>query len=88
MGHCEAARARVGASALRVLNQYGINDATEMYKGGFAALAICLITTIGREATEQLFRDVVAPYPPQRTRPLLVVDNAVRYIPIQTDGAA
>ncbi len=87
MGHCDKARARVGASALKVYADCGKDTAVEIYKGGFAALTVYLLATLGREQTKDYFNYILGEIKPPRTRPELIINNSICHIPI-SDGAA
>ena len=85
--HCDQARARVGASALKIYHNCGRATAIEIYKGGFAALTLYLLATLGRESTRDYFDYVLSEIKPPRSKPELIVNNTIRHIPI-CDGAA
>jgi hypothetical protein len=71
----EAAKIRVGKSALRILEQYGVERTVNMYRGGFQALAVCLLASIGYTETRRLFNEVMDQYP-EHVPLKLVVDNS------------
>lgn len=73
----EESRARVGTAVLRVFNDCGTNIALEVYKGGFAALTIALVTFIGREATRDYFDQITGEIKPQRSKPYLATRDGV-----------
>lgn len=75
MSHYEQTRCRVGNSALRIFSTYGETIALEMYKGGFAALVVTLITLIDREKTHELFLSIIGELEPPRSVPKLVAEN-------------
>ncbi len=75
MDYCETTRARVGAAAIRILNKYGEKIAIEFYRGGFAAMTMCLVTMKGRDWTRDYFDHLLGTIRPPRTRPTLVINN-------------
>lgn len=73
----ERARTTIGASGLRVLSEYGIDGAREVYEGAFEALVVCILAVSGRERACEVFGHIINEYAPRvgRSKPHLVIDN-------------
>jgi hypothetical protein len=70
------ARQESGHEALRVVARYGVDRGEAVITGYFTGFLLALVAVAGREAAEDVFREVIGSIPPAQVgRPTLYVVN-------------